>query len=223
MARLFSLLLAPPTYGQTTVIDDPDANAVYAAVLRQHLANTEIRLLQETRPPIGHCLEPQRTQAEWQPALDDFRQANRRTHLLKPAAELGVLITPSRVTEIVAVAVREKRPAGGYVGPEGPELFGLPVPYVAVSAVGFNPDKTLALVYIEHRCDRVAVKTGTIVCNNGELALYEKLPAVGSGRAWAAVGSCEPSDQSFTQRAEIALCFSPSAWRYSAELPLPKL
>jgi hypothetical protein len=192
-ALLAPLLLAQLTYGQTTVIDDPDAYAVYAAVFRQHLPNAEIRLLQETRPPMPHCLEPQRMRAEWQPALDDFRQANSRTHLLKPAADLGVLITPSMVTEIAAMAVREKKPAGGYVGPEGPSLFGLPVPYVAVSAVGFNPDKTLALVYIEHPCDSAAVKTGTIVCRKASWPCTRRLRAVGSGRAWAAVGSCEPS------------------------------
>ena len=92
------------------------------------------------------------------------------------------------VKSIVAVAAQD--PSPGLVGPE-PGLRVLPAVYLAVSAVGFNAERT-SLIYTEDECNRADVGTGTIVCSRGDVTPWRKIDGQwqpspnGTGCGWIA-------------------------------------
>jgi len=172
-----------PTAQASEFIEDSEAYAVYAAVLQgDAFRGRAIKLFQETRPLWGCMQEPP---PAWQPAMQDFREANARPQLLKEGIDLGlpyVLLTPLMIKSMMA---------GTAPRPES-------MLSVAVSRVGFNADKTLALVSFERECV-LNMRDGTIVCNRGEGAALKKIagrwePSHDAGCSWIAHHNLQGAD-----------------------------
>jgi hypothetical protein len=163
------------------IIEDPEANAVYAALLqnwkkRDPESTRDIRLFQETRQPISRCGEKGFVARGWEPAVENFRQANAHRWLLKTGADLGMpyaMITPPALEEILRAVVQDPAPrrGGGYE----PGLRMLPVRYTALSAVGFNADRTFALVGEERHCNHLNDAGDTVLCMQGGITPWEKI------------------------------------------------
>ena len=129
------LMQQRPVAQALPTIEDPEAYAVYAALFQRHAKNDperirDIRLLQETRPPMGpRCGQKGYTDKGWEPAMTNFLQANARRWLLKAGADLGIaytLITPPEIESILKTVAQDPSPRLGG-GPE-PGLRMLPKP-----------------------------------------------------------------------------------------------
>ena len=166
---LVALFLASPTWPETpqtgkapaAPYQDPDAYEVYSAVLPMDgwwQDSKSLLILQELPPkewPIGSPRDALQGDAEFAKRFDSvfmsFEQANKQELLLqyhfaiqKPyqivsAAELQASFSSHPVSHNDTwESFRQSFP-----GCEG---------YLILSAVGFNSDKTIAMVYVEHRC-----------------------------------------------------------------------
>lgn len=142
---------APPD----TVITDPDAYAVYAAVLPTYWkygsSKGALLLQQETADvaAITRCVGPKSGRPrdpEWDPVEEAFNAANAHVHLLQPALPIDM---PYRLIARADIEADDARLAQKYPGtwnrlPESKE-------YAAVSAVGFNAARTKAILYVHLR------------------------------------------------------------------------
>ena len=142
------------------VIDDPEAYAVYAAVVRVGFGPrdkplTKITLLKETRAYIP-CPLDEAIQPLWRPVVESYQKENDRARVIQPGFDLGVsyaVITSAELRELVP-------PPGSYLPKfsvsqsSGSQVFaGLPGGrLVVVSAVGFNEEKTRAMVSVRYDC-----------------------------------------------------------------------
>jgi hypothetical protein len=111
----------------------------------------EIKLFQETRPPSG-CMQAGTIPPDWQPALENFRQANAQPWLLKDRIDLGtpyVLVTSSMIKSIMAGTTPRLEPV-------------------------LSVYKTFALVYHEGDCG-VNLRDGTIGCARGGVTPLNKI------------------------------------------------
>ena len=177
------LLMQQRPIAQTLpTVEDQEAYAVYAALFERRAKyyserGSEIRLLQETRPPTGiSCDLAGIPPKGWEPVVTDFRHANTRRWLLKTGADLGVpytLITPPMIESILKAVAEYPSPrlAGG---PE-PGLRALPARYIVVSAVGLNARKNFALVGDEKDCRRLNPIDNSVLCSSGDVTPWEKV------------------------------------------------
>ena len=124
------------------------------------------------------CLRPQ---GEWQekigPAISDYVRSNAKPSLLQPRIKVGVpyrLIIADELTSAIQTAGWE----GFYQ--RYPDSGG----WMELSAVGFNVNKTVAVVYMGHHCGPL--------CGGGGFQVLEKkdgkwvaLDWKGSSCAWA--------------------------------------
>jgi hypothetical protein len=133
-------------------VTDLDAYAIYGVVIPSAWAtvSTEMLLLQQETEGI-EALSPcftsvWATDAEWNVVEASFKQENERARALQPMLPIGI---PYRLAPHVEILADDARLALKYPGiwqrrPESME-------YAAVSAVGFNPAKTKAMVYVRLR------------------------------------------------------------------------
>jgi len=129
-------------------ISDPDAYAIYAALLPQWWPSKEepILLQQETTIEFaGTPLVPE-GDVEWRAAGQSFVRENGSVRLLQP---LLLLDMPYRLISKAEIDADDARLAQLYPGmwQRRPES----VEYAAVSVVGFNAAKDRAIVYIRFR------------------------------------------------------------------------
>jgi hypothetical protein len=134
---------------QPDEIVDPEAYAIYAWLLAptQIARAGGVLLLQRETTLDGLCnVEQSSTDPAWKAALDDFREANARPRLLPQMLSQS---TPYRFIARSEIEADDARLALKYPGrwQRRPES----IEFVAVSAVGFNPGRTKALVYVRHR------------------------------------------------------------------------
>ena len=131
------------------MVTDPEAYALYGLLVPPAWATVskELILLQrETERPHYSCKDPQAPNAEWQSVVDSYHEQNRRVQLLHP------LLRPDASHRLISRAEIEaddarlavKYPGGYQRRPESME-------YTAVSAVGFNRDRTKAVLYVRLR------------------------------------------------------------------------
>jgi hypothetical protein len=138
------------------VYDDADAYKVYAATLpidSWYWEGSSTMLIVREIPPrefaIGGPREALRGDpaagAELEPVFAAFEQANKQPRLLNSDVDLHRAHRFIRSAELNA-AFKDN----GWQGfrREFPDAAG----YLILSAVGFNPEKTMALLYVEHRC-----------------------------------------------------------------------
>ena len=122
----------------TLAIEEKDAYEIYSILLRTEVP-WEVKawtIQQRTdRGRLPLCIQPTAEQtAIYRPVIEDFQQKNEKQFLLQRQFDLPVYDLVDRADR---VPVRERE-----------VLF-------EVSAVGFNPDHSRALVYVAHYCGRL--------------------------------------------------------------------
>ena len=151
--------------GQAEAITEPEAYAVYAALmpkLEPARATGASRLVIQaesvTNPKCG--LKGKPLEEEWRGVIDDFNRENARVRRILP--NFPTMGLPFRVVESAEIesALAVNGWPGFYV--VFPDTGG----YYRVSAVGFNREKTWAMVYIEYGCGNL--------CGGGRHSLLEK-------------------------------------------------
>jgi len=182
---VITLAVARPTQTiqqQLLWITDPDEYAVYAAVVPQAwktISNDLLLLQQETEgiDAVSSCLPGLMTSkaadSEWDAAVNDFTQRNMSVHVLRPSLPIDI---PYRLIPHAEILADDARLEVKYPGlwQHRPESM----QYLAVSAVGFGPSKTNAIVYLRRR-------------DEGGLRLLERhddewVPAKRGGCQWIA-------------------------------------
>jgi len=148
--------------------DEQEAYRVYEAVLPLDQLGREDKTLvirAETEPYKVSCLKPEK---EWQellePAIADYQKVNSKSWLLQRHLEISKPYEIVSQDEITAI-LRESPGLGEewrifdkrYRGSSG---------WIELSAVGFNADKSVALVYISHECGNL--------CAGGEFHVLQK-------------------------------------------------
>jgi hypothetical protein len=142
--------------------EDPDAYEVYSAALSrngQWQDSKSLLILQNIPPkewPIGLPQDALQGDAEFTKRFDgifkSFEQANREPSLLQYHFAFPKPYQIVSASELDAVF---HRPAPNAIR-DGWEGFRQTFPdsggYVILSAVGFNSEKTIALVYVDYRC-----------------------------------------------------------------------
>ena len=135
----------------TSQIADPEAYAVYAAVLatgwpKPDIPRTEIAL-QDKTATHGLCAgwEPS-LGPEWQPILQDYSRQNETTRRLQPDLDLHVpytLITSEKYEDLIMIA------AGDANNVYADFWGGMSL---AFSAVGFDSTKARAMATLQYSC-----------------------------------------------------------------------
>ena len=151
------------------VITDPEAYAVYAAVLPHSVLQENhpepIAIQLETFPGPTDCPRTELITDEWRAAVDDYRKQNAKTKFIRPGFSLGKAYSLIPWAELRQMLTDE-----GYLSPDtppsnalGPRVFSrFPGGAVVVlSAVGFNPDRTRAMVSVRRNC---ILKDGRVGC-----------------------------------------------------------
>jgi hypothetical protein len=175
---LFSSLPAQVT---SSAYDDADAYEVYAAILPSEwplrVAHAkQLVILRETRA-YQMCLKPAtQSEAKVGPAISNYLELNKKKWELQPKLSFA---TPYQFLEAQKIEALMKQGWDAYYH-RYPDSGGV----IAVSAVGFNPDKTIAVVYMGHSCG--------MLCGGGTFHVLEKIDGkwkplqwTGSSCAWA--------------------------------------
>ena len=168
--------------GKAPLYEDEEAYEIYSAILPWEWplrdAHAKGLIIQTETKGYQMCLRPDN---EWQekigPAISDYVRSNLKPSLLQPKIKVSV---PYQL-----IIVDELTSALQTVGWEGfyqryPDSGG----WIELSAVGFNVDKTVAVVYMGHHCGPL--------CGGGGFHVLEKkdgkwvaLDWKGSSCAWA--------------------------------------
>jgi hypothetical protein len=179
------------TFAQASIetYKDPDAYAIYSAILpkeslMRHGARTAV-IQAETagyRNRFGEpmCLKPVASESvRLEPVLQAFQRANEKPFLLQRKFDLRVpyeLETRASINGLIEIIRDPKRdPLGGWEKffAKYPDAIGI----FHMSAVGFNKERTLALVYVGHIC--------LGLCGGGEYHLLEQLNGKWSEIPWS--------------------------------------
>lgn len=162
--------------------EDQEAYEVYSAIvpLERPLRDVHAKrlIIQNETKGFQMCLRPEQ---EWEervgPAISDYVRANAKPSLLQQRIKVGV---PYQL-----IMADDLKSAIQTIGWEGfyqryPDSGG----WIELSVVGFNVDKTVAVVYMGHHCGPL--------CGGGGFHVLEKkdgkwvaLDWKGSGCAWA--------------------------------------
>jgi hypothetical protein len=138
--------IVPVASQEPETVNDPEAYVIYALLVppmwaaRSETRETPILLQRETEPS-GHCGDPEAPSPPWQSAVENFQTQNRRVQLLQPLLPQHVRyqLIPRAEIEADDARLAVKYPGGYQRRPES-------LDYAAVSAVGFNSDKTKAIL-----------------------------------------------------------------------------
>jgi hypothetical protein len=170
------------TTGKAPPYEDQEAYEVYSAILPLEWplrdAHAKRLIIQNETKGYEMCLRPEK---EWQekigPAISDYVKANAKPSLLQPRIKVGA---PYRL--IIADELRSTIQTAGWEGfyQRYPDSGG----WMELSAVGFNVNKTVAVVYMGHHCGPL--------CGGGGFHVLEKKDGKwvavdwkGSSCAWA--------------------------------------
>ena len=178
----FLLVSSFPIQATSSAYDEPDAYEVYASILPLEwplrVANAkQLVILSETRS-YQMCLKPDsESQARVGPAISNYVKLNEKTWLLQPRLSFE---TPYQFLEAGKIEALTKQGRWDEYYRQYPDSGGV----IEVSAVGFNPDKTIAVVYMGHSCG--------MLCGGGTFHVLEKIDGKwrpiewkGSSCAWA--------------------------------------
>jgi hypothetical protein len=162
--------------------EDLDAYEVYSALipLERPLRNARAKrlIIQNETKGYEMCLRPEK---EWEekigPAISDYVRSNAKPSLLQQRIKVGV---PYQL-----IMADELKSAIQTVGWEGfyqryPDSGG----WIELSAVGFNVDKTVAVVYMGHHCGPLCGRGGFHVLEKKD-GKWVALDWEGSGCSWA--------------------------------------
>jgi len=179
---LLLLFSSFPTQTTSSAYDDPDAYEVYVAILpsewpMRNAHAKELVIRRETRS-YQMCLKPDtQMRARVGPAIADYLIQNEKKWLLQPRFSFAI---PYQFFEGSFDDVLKRGGWDAYYR-QYPESGGL----IELSAVGFNVDKTVAVVYMGHSCGDL--------CGGGTFHVLEKVHGKwkliewkGGSCAWAA-------------------------------------
>jgi hypothetical protein len=150
VATLALLTIAIPTTAQEPKpVTDRDAYALYAQLVPPawaQVSNGPLLLQRETESSFSCTGGLKPPSQEWQSAFDSFSKENARVQLLQSVLPIKI---PYRLISRAEIEADDARLAVKYPGtwmrrPESME-------YAAVSAIGFNPERTKAVVYVRLR------------------------------------------------------------------------
>ncbi len=189
--KIISLLILPlllyqsgnSNNGKPTPYESQDAYEVYSAILPSEwplrVAHAKALIIQTETRGYEMCLRPEK---EWEqkigPAISDYVRMNAKPSLLQRRINLEI---PYQL--VLADKLRSAIQNGSWEGfqQQYPDSGG----WIELSAVGFNNDKTVAVVYMGHYCGGL--------CGGGGFHILEKkdgqwvaLDWKGSSCAWAA-------------------------------------
>ena len=151
MSRLLPLTLiilaqAYPLHAAIPEITEPESYEIYSHLIAAEIAahwpmSVRVGVTRETqRGPLPMCIEPPPGQdALYRPMINDFEQRNASRLALQPKLKLSSMymwVDPKQTREFLA-------------DPKVPSVL------FEVSAVGYNQDRTRALVYVGHHCGRL--------------------------------------------------------------------
>jgi len=170
---------------QATRQEDKEVYEVYAAVLPMdswYWENSKVILILGDIPPrewpIGSPREALNGDARFiesfEPIFASFEAANKTAMMLHSDLQLS---KPTRLVTRAELDAAFETPSGTNVG-DGWEGFRHHFPdsagYLILSGVGFNADRTIALVYEEHRCGGLcgAARYYILQKRNGRWARY---------------------------------------------------
>jgi hypothetical protein len=144
-----ALALSPTARPQAPLaVTDPDAYTIYSTLLPAtwRAVSKDALLLQQETEPTVRCASKPVPDAEWAAVEKTFRAENGRVQLLRPMLRLD---TPYRFVSRADIAADDARLALKYPG-QWQRRPGV-IEYAAVSAVGFNANRTKAMVYVSLR------------------------------------------------------------------------
>ena len=168
--------------GKPPLSGDQEAYEVYSAILPSEwplrVAHHKTLIIQKETKGYEMCLRPEK---EWQekivPAISDYVRSNAKPSLLQPKINVEV---PYQL--IIADELRSVIQTAGWEGFS--QRYSDSGGWIELSAVGFNPNKTVAVVYMGHHCG--------MLCGGGGFHVLEKkdgkwvaLDWRGSSCAWA--------------------------------------
>ena len=149
---------APPSY------ENVDAYEIFSTILPREwplrVRHAKLLVIRSETKAFEMCLRPE---AEWEkkigPAISDYQRLNQKPWLLQPRLSIETpyeFMTPAEF--------RTSLDRAGWEGfySQHPESGGL----IELSAVGFNRDKTVAVVYMGHWCG--------LLCGGGSFHVLEK-------------------------------------------------
>jgi hypothetical protein len=160
---------------------------VYASALTlDHVEGDESRelIIADTTVPFDHCLES-RSDKEVDAAIKDYKKANRFKWLLERKLKLGRTYKLLSIAEIEKLQIPD--PQGGFFW-----RFPEAVTIRSLSAVGFNADKTVAVVEMDFECGGQCGHGGPFILQKqkGKWIRYSP-PAVRTpDGSWTLPGSC---------------------------------
>ncbi len=170
-------LSTPCTYAQEVAVrpvDDPEAYAVYAAVLptewvvkSAHAKKVVLRKETGTNPrclPTGTPVE-----TDWKPVIDNYRIENAAARSLQAEFDVGVpyaVVTDNEIKASFTDARNDPNLGWGGFYKRFPDSGG----FVVASAVGFDSAKRRAMVYVTHSCGSL--------CGGGTYYLLERVESV---------------------------------------------
>ena len=153
-----------------TLIETPEAYVVYATLIANEIRATPSRkplVIQRETTFNKECIvSGGALETDWKPVADDFKVQNASVRFVAPDRDLR--------RPYVVVTQKDLLAFFGKQGGNWPAFYQRYPDsggYVEVSAVGFDPSKTRAMVYVSHYCGGL--------CGGGSYHLLEK-----SGGAW---------------------------------------
>ena len=168
---MLSGFAAKPQELQTKSVDDPEAYSVYASLLPAEwsvrVAHAKTLVFQQETGTNWKCMPSGKPlETDWKLVVDTFREENAGPRLLRTGFSLGIPYLAVPVAEIRASFHDVPNdPMLGWTGfyKRYPDSGG----YMVASAVGFDPVKRRAMVYMAHSCG--------MLCGGGTHHLLEKI------------------------------------------------
>jgi hypothetical protein len=164
--EILLLLAFFPVMSQTapTSYEDADAYEVYAAILPSEwplrVAHAKQLVIRRETKPYRMCLRPDaETQSKVGPAISDYVKQNEKEWQLQPRLSFE---KPYQFLEADKFSTVLSQGGWDKYYSKYPESGGL----IELSAVGFNRDKTVAVVYMGHSCG--------MLCGGGTFHVLEK-------------------------------------------------
>jgi hypothetical protein len=176
MAMLFtafvaSVVLASPKEelsSETKIYDDAEAYKVYSAILPQEWpwrdADARTLVIRTETEPYGMCINPDKESEKIVgTAIADYKNKNEKKWLLQRHFEIGKPYEMVSSDEIDTIFKTEGVSGWTKFYERHPDSGG----WIELSAVGFNPSKTIAVVYAGHSCGGL--------CGGGTFHILQKV------------------------------------------------
>jgi len=183
LQQILCLLIASSLFPQGAAVtqeeraapyNDADAFEVYSAILPSEwplrVANAKTLVISSATVGYRICLVPEKESEEiFGPAISDYSRMNEKPRLLQQKLSLEI---PYEL--ITSDELKSTFEQGGWEGfyAQNPDSRG----WVELSAVGFNADKTVAVVYMGHHCG--------MLCGGGGFHILQKKDGKWTALKW---------------------------------------